>query len=560
MISLRRMSLRGQVVVASAVLMMVLTGILAVTMEARFAHRMEGEIGRNLADASRQIAVMLRRSLDFHGRQLATTASAAGLLADDPDALRRLLHDVGTAYPDFAWLAFMGPDGAVRIASDARLEGQDFSGRTLFRQGREAAFVGELRDDVRLADPLRRPMRSLDMAVPVDGPDGTRLGVLGAAMGWSWAEDLVSLALSGGPGAVEVFIAAPDGRLLLAPPQWMPDRLPASLLAPPEPPGESWRIALWPGGAPYLTAWARLGPADHTWTVLARQPARAAYAPVRDLTRDIWLYGLLLAALFSWLAWLAASRLSAPLARIAQAADRIRGGEPTEIPAESGPREIASLSASLRALVHSLTDHEMRLGHMQRLAHQDPLTGLLNRAGFRDRVATMLRKARRRGDGLACLYLDLDGFKPINDTLGHAAGDQVLREVAHRLTNVLREGDEVARLGGDEFALLSRVQTMTADDQARIVADRALAALGGPIAIDGHRVRIGCSIGIAIWPQDAEDFQEVRQMADEALYAAKKAGKNRAHFHPRHDQAPPARLPRPGRGPTTDRDHHHGLP
>lgn len=550
MVSPRRMSLRTQVVLASAILMALLTGILAAAMEARFAHRMEGEIGRSLADVSQQVAQSLRRTIDFHGRQLAVTASAVAGHPDDRTATASLLHETTRLYPDFAWLAVLRPDGSVAVATEPRMTGHDLSGQMVFQKGRERPFIGDLHQSARLGDPLRRPTPMLDMAVPVRDADDALIGVLAATMDWQWAEDLVAGLRDG----MEVFVSDPSGRLLLAPPRWLEDHLPPELLAGPANGSDRWRLTRWPDGGAHLTAWATLGHGAQTWTVLARQPVSAAYAPVRDLTRDIWLYGLLLAAVFAWLAWLAAGRLSEPLGRIAEAADRIRTGDPVDIPEEGGAREIASLSASLRALVHSLTDHEMRLGHMQRLAHQDPLTGLLNRAGFRDRVSAMLRQARRRGDSLACLYVDLDGFKPINDTLGHDAGDQMLREVAHRLTNVLRDGDEVARLGGDEFVLLTRVQPPTADEQAHAVADRALKALGSPVALDGKRATIGCSIGIAIWPQDSDDFQAVRRMADEALYDAKTAGKNRAHFHKQHGLPRKARRSMAGPGRPVLRD------
>lgn len=540
MISPRRMSLRTQVVLASGALMVLLTGILASAMETRFAHRMEIEIGRFLVDVSHQVALILQRQIDFHGRQIATTASAVSNSPDNLPAVAHVLNDTALVYPDFNWLAYIRPDGVVAVATEPQLVGVDLSAQALFRDGREAPFIGDLHRSSRIGDPLRRPTPALEIAFPVLDQDLSPHGVLAANMRWKWAEDLVAATSTtfDNQGGMEVFVAAPSGRLLLAPPRWLGDSLPLHMLSPPGTAEQRWTSLAWPGGGIYLTAWATVGEPAKDWVVLTRQPIAAAYAPVRDLTRDVWFYGMLLAALFAWLSWLAAHRLAAPLGRIADAADRIRTGEPVDIPKEGGSREVASLSASLRALVHSLTDHEVRLGHMQRLAHQDPLTGLLNRAGFRDRLATMLRKARRRGDSLACLYLDLDGFKPINDSLGHAAGDRVLREVARRLTNVLREGDEVARLGGDEFAILTRVHPTIAEEQARIVADRALHALSSPVALNGQRAQVGCSIGIALWPQDSENFQEVRKMADEALYDAKTAGKNRAHFHHRNGQPP----------------------
>ena len=132
---------------------------------------------------------------------------------------------------------------------------------------------------------------------------------------------------------------------------------------------------------------------------------------------------------------------------------------------------------------------------------------------------------------LALLYLDLDGFKPVNDRFGHAAGDQLLRETANRLRGCLREGDMVARLGGDEFLM---ALTMNGDDalqQAELIAQRTLLALGAPVRLDSHEAQVGCSIGGALWPKDSEHLDEALKLADQALYKAKQAGRNRVLFH-----------------------------
>jgi diguanylate cyclase (GGDEF)-like protein len=118
---------------------------------------------------------------------------------------------------------------------------------------------------------------------------------------------------------------------------------------------------------------------------------------------------------------------------------------------------------------------------------------------------------------LALLYLDLDDFKPINDTYGHSAGDHLLHELAQRLRSILRDGDMVARLGGDEFLMILLVPEHDARAQARMVAERAIASLGQPVALDEGEVSIGCSIGGAIWPLDHADLDEALELADQAL-------------------------------------------
>jgi diguanylate cyclase (GGDEF)-like protein len=166
-------------------------------------------------------------------------------------------------------------------------------------------------------------------------------------------------------------------------------------------------------------------------------------------------------------------------------------------------------------------------------ASHDALTGLANRAALDARNLTT-------GGGEALLFLDLDGFKAVNDDLGHAAGDAVLVAVAGRLHACVGKGDMVARFGGDEFAIL--LGGVRDDASAAAVADRVLTALQQPISVLGHRVAVGASIGIAL-PSDGLDGNSLLRRADRALYAAKDAGKGcyRAHVEPLLTTGPPLR-------------------
>lgn len=159
------------------------------------------------------------------------------------------------------------------------------------------------------------------------------------------------------------------------------------------------------------------------------------------------------------------------------------------------------------------------------LANHDPLTGLANRARFLERLHESLLNADRDGTGCAVLLLDLDRFKSINDTLGHHAGDLLLKQVAQRLLTCVRETDTVARLGGDEFVLiLTRIKALGA---AELIADNIIRALSEPCEILGQRLRTGASIGIAMYPNDGNEAGELLQKADLAMYRAKSTGRNR---------------------------------
>lgn len=163
----------------------------------------------------------------------------------------------------------------------------------------------------------------------------------------------------------------------------------------------------------------------------------------------------------------------------------------------------------------------------RRLAHEaghDALTGLLNRQRFHETVIRAVANADRQDHRCALLFIDLDRFKAVNDELGHAAGDELLATVAHRISRVLRRGDAAGRLGGDEFAvLLAAVPDRAA---AHIVATKIRAALAEPCLLGGGRRRLGASIGIALFPDDGRQVEKLLERADRAMYAVK-AGRRR---------------------------------
>lgn len=172
--------------------------------------------------------------------------------------------------------------------------------------------------------------------------------------------------------------------------------------------------------------------------------------------------------------------------------------------------------------ISALKAHEMEL---KRIAHYDTLTGLPNRALLTDRLDRALSDCLRRKQSMAIVYLDLDGFKAVNDQWGHAVGDQLLVAVAHRMQHVLRQGDTLARLGGDEFvAILTHIKQT---EHADTVLNRLLLAAAEPMHIDGKMVQVSASIGVTVFPQDHSDAEQLLRHADHAMYQAKQGGKNR---------------------------------
>ena len=181
--------------------------------------------------------------------------------------------------------------------------------------------------------------------------------------------------------------------------------------------------------------------------------------------------------------------------------------------------------AGFVGLGQDVTAHRLQQQKLLDASQTDPLTGVLNRAGFDLRIQEALARAQANQHLLALLYLDLDGFKPVNDEHGHAAGDTLLSEVAQRLQRMLRPSDVLARLGGDEFAVvLADAKDATA---AQAVARKIVSTLGEIFEVDGKSIRIGGSVGVALAVNGRDTIQGLLQRADAALYQAKRAGRGR---------------------------------
>ncbi|MBX9634536.1 MAG: diguanylate cyclase [Magnetospirillum sp.] len=176
------------------------------------------------------------------------------------------------------------------------------------------------------------------------------------------------------------------------------------------------------------------------------------------------------------------------------------------------------------AILRDISERKENEERIHRLAHHDNLTGLPNRNLLNDRMNHALARVRRHGGRMAVLYVDLDRFKPINDTLGHEAGDHVLREVSRRLASCVRSSDTIARVGGDEFVVV--VEEITRSGEAALVARKIIETLAKPIDYEGNACQIGASVGVAVFPDDGNSMEEVCKAADIAMYRIKHSGRN----------------------------------
>ncbi|HET7363481.1 MAG TPA: EAL domain-containing protein [Burkholderiales bacterium] len=182
-----------------------------------------------------------------------------------------------------------------------------------------------------------------------------------------------------------------------------------------------------------------------------------------------------------------------------------------------------------RGMAADVTARKLAEARIEQLATRDALTGLANRTLLAERTAEAIAAAARTRSGLALLAIDLDRFKLVNGTLGHGAGDALLRAVAERLSNAARREDMLARLGGDDFVLLW--QGLKSREEAASLGARLLAILGRPFAVEGRTLAVSASIGIACYPDDGRDFTELLKHADAAMYAAKDAGRGTFRFY-----------------------------
>jgi len=203
---------------------------------------------------------------------------------------------------------------------------------------------------------------------------------------------------------------------------------------------------------------------------------------------------------------------------------------------------VSTISVLIITLVISsfdahLATHNARLADSLQAANQqlrnialhDALTGLPNRVLLDDRLEQTLRHAARENYSFALMFVDLDRFKPVNDTYGHGVGDELLKSVAHRLRNCLRAADTVARTGGDEFVvILHRIHDATGVTD---VGGKILAELSRPFQVAQHTLGISCSIGISVYPRDGTDIHSLIVKADGAMYSAKSSGRSRLSFH-----------------------------
>ncbi|WP_439598802.1 diguanylate cyclase domain-containing protein [Falsiroseomonas sp.] len=462
--------------------------------------RVLAEHGARLDVAASVLAQRLDERLEGWVLDLARLGRALALAErpPTPQELRRMLEDLRQRAPDYGWLGLVDAGGRVLVATDGASEGQDVSAQPWFASGLEGPFMNRSHPVVltatpRSGSPAGGAAPLLLAATPVIGPSGHPLGVVAAELRLSWVEAARREVLQflSEAAAPDLLVLDREGQVLLG-----AAAAPAIGQVPSL--AHDWIVD---DGRISVIEFTQ-GSAVHPglgWMVLAQRDTAAALAPLRKLALWLFFGTLAVAATCGLLAGAVVGRFRRELRALHEGES---GQDATE--------DLERVAARLRQL--------------RETAYRDPLTGLLNRAGF-----TAWRAAHPEAErNCVLLALDLDGFKPINDRLGHAAGDAMLQAIGRWLEGHLRQGDCAARLGGDEFLICLQAPVPMMEIAAVEVVSRFQAALAGGLHTPHGRLALGCSIGIAIIPRDAEDIDAGLLHADAELYRIKRLRKPEA--------------------------------
>lgn len=330
--------------------------------------QLEADARETLAMVAGEMAGRLEREITERYREIVLMAATNETLRAPRPSLAKqsaLLNKVQELHTDYAWIGIANAGGAVLIATDDRLVGQNVAGLPWFQAGAIAPYISNRQEALLLAELLavqstaNEPPRVIDFAAPIVNDDGELVGVLGAQLNWQWVRQFEQTLLKrvATATAIELFIVDQDGATLLAPPDWAGQ--PVNLADLQLNGGSGAGVNTWPDHQRYVTGYATVQESDEAdgmrWVVLVRQPLAVAYAPAQRTQWQIFAVGALFAALFALATWWLAGRITSQLVTLTQAAERIRHGEGGSIPVLTGTLEVASLSTSLNKLITDLT-------------------------------------------------------------------------------------------------------------------------------------------------------------------------------------------------------------
>ncbi len=533
-------NLRTYFILIFIIFITVFTAILSSTVSKETSKSVEKEISNSLTEKAFQLSYQLDHFMwSRYGEVTLLSKLETFQKSDDAERISGLLNELKANIPAYSWIGFTDKNGIVKAATDDILVGKDISERPVYTEATKETFVGDVHEAVLLAkllpNPTGEPIKFVDISSPVVNDKGQFVGVLAAHLSWQWAKEVEQAVIKPIQKEVEdqldVFIISKNNNtVLLGPKEMVGQQLQLNAIEKAQVGENNWTIEKWPDGTRYLTGYALsdgfLQYPGLEWTVLVRQPEKIAFKAVEAMRDRIIFQGLLFLIIFSVIGWILAGVVSNPIRKLVHSSQLLRDGERVEVPIIRGIKDIETLSISLRDLVRTLTKTESSLDKMESMALLDSLTGLPNRLAL-DQYIDRLLESKKSPSQVVVFYLDLDGFKIVNDTYGHHHGDLLLKEVAQRLKNSVQNKEAVFRLGGDEFVVLLELNNKVESD---IIGKRIIQTLNSPIKIEGNSVQIGCSIGAAMWPNDDKDLNQVLRQADNSLYQSKQNGKNQLSY------------------------------
>jgi diguanylate cyclase (GGDEF)-like protein len=521
-----------------------------------------------LQQLSWQMRDSLDRTLDQAVRDVYLLSALPQLRGPADAGAREILENLQHHFRDYAWIGIAAPDGKVLAATGGLLEQRDVTARPWFHTGQQAVTASDYHPAALLGKLLPQtpdPWRFVDMAGPIRGTDGSLRGVLAIHLSWGWARKLAAELLTPEQRdmGAEIIVVRNDGVVLLGPQDILEKRISTDSLTLAQQGKTGAIMERWPDGQTYVTGYSQSGRsrerAGLRWAVLVRQTEAAAMASAHRFERRALWFSLLLAGVLAAVAAVLARRIAAPLKSLSGAIeDMARSSAPATpeaIPATGGFHEAQVLSEALRGLIGSerrqhaeleqMNAHleeavAARTAELQGLLMRDVLTGLPNRRALMQALPEAMARASRLSKPCAVLFLDMDGFKQINDTRGHEEGDELLRQFGSRIMNSIRETDMAARLAGDEFVVI--LEMLGDESDAANKADFLLSQLSRPFILNSGSVEVGASIGVAVqMPHQVPDPARLLARADQAMYDAKRKGKRRVAIAPAHTETAGAR-------------------
>ncbi|PIB54421.1 sensor domain-containing diguanylate cyclase [Pseudomonas sp. 2995-1] len=510
--------------------------------------QMKQASGVALLSTARSTAALL--AVQLRERQLEVTLLSKAPLfrkgdLNEPDILT-LMELRTQSRAEYAWMGVADADGRVRQAVNGLLVNQSVSQRPWFQAGLLGEYTGDPHEAVLLAKLLPGAangelLRFIDFAEPIHNAKGETIGVLGAHAHWRWVTQIVDSAVMQKDAIpdIEALIVDFDGKVLY-PELLAGEQMPKDKLVTPS----GWSTA--DGFVTASVAVPSPSNAKMTWYIMVRQPLDVALQPARTLLYKLLILGVLAAVAFMVAAYYLASSLSRPIEQLAKSAKQVQEHQPGAVfPQEHSVLEIAQLGRSLTGMTQALLAKERQLqeanasleatvaqrtadltqanAELLKLATHDALTGVFNRRRFDEKLAENSLLFQRTGRTFALLLIDADYFKRVNDTYGHAIGDDVLCQLAALIESTTRATDFVARYGGGEFAVL--LPEVEAPDSPDVVAEKIRAAVEAAVFPAVGRLTVSIGVGVAE-PSDRDSLALLKR-ADMCLYEAKAAGRNR---------------------------------